>query len=487
MRIRRSQVFASLATAAIFSGWMLPGSPAQATPATVTLSGTVVGVSSNGDSIPLEGVNVGVDGSMTESGYAVTDSNGSFSVVARYSPKVRVVAQIVNPALQLSCAEYGNFQVSPAYNQLEKSANGIWVYGEPVISAFEISASGDPTTGLTIEMQRPGGYGTLSGRLTDQNDAPLVVTTNDETCNGTSAARVNVYSTDGALVSQPQSIDGDYSISLLPGSYYLSIGDPSLNVERVFYGGSTDQAASQQIDIVAGQRTDQVNFQATSISFFKGVFEVSIDYSDLIVGRKISAKANLPVEPGSTLTLALQNVTCPGEWQSAVNLSDCTYVPIAGETKTYSDPSASVGYDYTLKASDIGSIMGIKATLSKPGFKTREALNISLIVSGPIKVLSPPKISGTVKVAKTLKAVLPKFKGIKPNSYEYLWLACDTSAKAKRASLATCTWLNNVSTNVTRLTVPKTIKGKYLVLQISSHDTVAGTRIITTSTPAKVK
>ena len=490
MRIQRFQSLSSLVAAAIFITWMLPISPAHATPATVTLSGTVVGVSTTGDPVPLEGVTVSVDGSYSASGSALTDSNGSFSIEAKYAAKIRVLAGIVNPSLQLSSYEGNNYQISPRYNQLEKSANDIWVYGEPVISVFEPSSNGDPTSGLTIELQRPDSYGTLSGKLTDQNGAPLMVTTQSEFGDGeTVAARVNVYSTDGTLLSQPQSNGGDYSITLLPGTYYLSIGDPSLNVSKSYYGGATEMASSQAIEIVEGQPTTAVNFQATVINLFKGAFDVGLDYSDLIVGRTITARAGVPIEPGSTLTIALQHTSCPGDWQSSIVLSDCTYVPIEGASKTITDPDASVSYNYTLTTSDIGSMIGVKATLTKPGFKTKEALSVALFVSGPIKVLALPKISGLVKVGKSLKPILPKFKGIKPNSYEYLWLACDTLAKAKRATPSTCNWLDNTMSmnSANRLAVTKAIRGKYLVLQIWSHDNVAGTRIITTSKPSKVK
>jgi hypothetical protein len=352
---------------------------------------------------------------------------------------------------------------------------------------FEPSSNGGPTTGLTIEMQRPDNFGTLSGTLIDQNDAPLEVTNTTEFCRSKTAAKVNVYSTDGTLLSQPQSNGGDYSIALLPGTYYLSVGDPSLNVSKSYYGGATDMASSQAIDIVADQQTSEINFQATTVGLFASSLEVAIDYSDLIVGRTITAKATLPVEPGSTLTIAWQHANCPGDWQTSIVLSDCTYAPIAGKTKTYADPSAAVSYNYTLKTSDIGSMMGVKATLTKPGYKTQEALYVALFVSGPIKVLALPKISGLVKVGKSIKPTLPRFSGIKPNSYEYVWLACDTLAKAKRATLSTCTWDIWPNPSANRLVVPKAIKGKYLVLQIWSHDNVAGTRIITTSKPSKVK
>ncbi|MEO0024921.1 MAG: hypothetical protein RL196_1362 [Actinomycetota bacterium] len=488
MRIQRFQPLSSLVAAAIFITWMLPVSPARATPTTVTLSGTVVGVSTTGDPVPLEGVTVSVDGSYSASGSALTDSTGSFSIDATYASKIRVLAKIANPSLELNCYEGNDYQTSPLFNQLEKSDNEIWVYGEPVISVFEPSSDGDPTTGLTIEMQRPDSYGTLSGTLIDQNGAPLEVTQQSVGCRDT-PAKVNVYSTDGTLLSQSQSNGGAYSIGLLPGTYYLSVGDPSLNVSKSYYGSATDMASSQAIEIIADQQTSNVNFQATTVGLFNGNLEANIDYSDLIVGRSITAKVAVPVESGSSLTIALQHVTCPGDPQTFITYSECTYVPIAGATKTTTDPTATESYKYVLKSSDIGSMMGVKATLTKPGFKSQEALSVVLFVSGPIKVLALPKISGLVKVGKSLKPILPKFKGIKPNSYEYLWLACDTLAKAKRATPSICTWLENPTwiNNANRLVVPKAIKGKYLVLQIWSHDNVAGTRIITTSKPSKVK
>jgi hypothetical protein len=466
----------------VVSIWGLTPAPASAAPEGVTISGKVVATSANSDPAALEGISVdfliGADRLIS----AVTDATGAYTISVPYSPRVRLVASMHSP---LSSDVFQYVQEKAGFNQIEKSANGIWFSGEPIISIVNVSPNDSAIADQQIEFPLAAGYGKISGQTKNESGDPLKVMPAGLAGYTPQEAVVNVYDSDGTLLSQVQAKDGAYEVAEMPGTYYLSVGDSRLSVAKQFYGSVPELSQATPVSITAGAETTGIDFRAAELSFFQGSdLYAANDGTDAIVGRRIGVKVDSAAEPGSTLTIAWQNVTCPGDTSVVLIPSECTYVPIAGAVTTILSPPATATSSYLLKNSDVGSKIGVIATLTKPGFLTQTYQLVWLTVSGPIKVLSAPKISGLVKVGKTVKAVLPKLRGITPDSYDYFWLSCDSAKKAKTAS---CNSVSSDTTSNTSLKVPKSLKGKYLVLQVWSHNNANQTRIITISAGSKVK
>ncbi len=450
----------------------------------MTISGRVLAASSNGEKVPLQGILVQTGLAQPEQA-ALTDANGDYTLEVPYSAQVRLKASTLNRLFE------GNLQYveeRAGFNQLDQSANGIWFHAEPVIAVVAPTAGSGVVADANIEFTRAEGFGTISGSLKNSAGGALKVLSSTPIAEPAQDPIVNVYDSQGVLQSQVMAKEGAYSVAEMPGTYYLSVGDESLTVEKQFYPSATEFAQATSVQVSSGQNTVGIDFVAQELALFPGSLEARLATgSNAIVGHKATVSVYTSVEPGSTLTIVWNHMTCPGDMSQSITWSDCTYEPIEGSEQSIENPAALAKFSYIFKSSDVGQVVGLAVTLHKTGFVSQTAYETVLRVSGPIKVISVPKIKGTVKVGQVVTAVLPRFNGIKPDRYEYYWLACDSALKAKTPSFATCTWVPGISSLPSKLKLAKNLKSKYLVLQIWSHNTAAWTGLVTVSSIAKVK
>jgi len=243
-----------------------------------TVSGTVVGVSPQGDPLPLEGVTVALWDSLSYPDDmpfgTITDASGHFSISGEESGSARLMAVIpVGPWVGDPSFDY---QTNLVFNQLATSANGITVLGDPVTQQVDLSATTE-VTGVQIGIPIATGFGTISGKITNQNSSALQ--TKQYAGQSLSLATVSALDSNGAVVSeQVINADGSYSMPVMPGNYFVSVGaDSYSNVLTTFNGGVFDIEQATPISVAADANVSNVDIQANQLNLFDvitGIFSI---------------------------------------------------------------------------------------------------------------------------------------------------------------------------------------------------------------------